>query len=202
MMKLTVLALSIAGIIGLPTSLLASPTYNDFANFYAKKSVFLPKVAYKQLPHYAFLFRSSSPQHVSKLPKRISPPGERVFVFSPRHKYWAAYNSDGFRVARGVANGGAHYCPDVGRACRTPRGSFRVHSKGPSSCVSSKYPLPSGGAPMPYCMKFKGGYAIHGSPHISNRNGSHGCIRVKTAAAAWLSNNFIRHGTKVVVLPY
>ncbi len=55
---------------------------------------------------------------------------------------------------------------------------------------------------MPYCMFFTGNYAIHGSPRISNRNGSHGCIRVTTTAARWLSQHFLRHGTRVVVLPY
>ncbi len=128
--------------------------------------------------------------------------GERMFVFSPRLRQWAAYNRYGKRVAYGAASGGANWCKDVGRACRTPGGAYRVHSKGKSSCRSSKYPLGKGGAKMPYCMFFHKGYAIHGSPYISGRNGSHGCIRVRTPAAQWLHRYFINHGTKVVVLPY
>jgi lipoprotein-anchoring transpeptidase ErfK/SrfK len=135
------------------------------------------------------------------LPRFIAP-GEKKFIFSPRLRMWAAYDAGGKRVAYGIANGGSHYCGDLGRACRTPIGSFRVHSKGGPECVSSRFPLPHGGAAMPYCMHFRGGYAIHGSPQISNVNGSHGCVRVKTEAARWLSSNFMQHGTKVVVLPY
>ncbi len=136
------------------------------------------------------------------LPSRISPPGEKMFVFSPRHKAWAAYDAEGRRLAGGRANGGADYCADVGRRCRTPVGTFRVRSKGSPGCTSSKFPVGRGGAPMPYCMFFRGGYAIHGSPYISNVNGSHGCIRVTTSAAAWLHSDFIGPGTKVKVLPY
>ena len=138
----------------------------------------------------------------SSLPNRIAPQGERVFIFSPRLLRWAAYDRQGYRVASGKANGGSHHCKDLDRPCRTPLGSHRIHSKGTASCISNKFPLPNGGAPMPYCMFFRGGYAIHGSPYISNNNTSHGCIRVHTAAAQWLHRYFLRHGTKVVVLPY
>ncbi len=138
----------------------------------------------------------------SGLPERIHGHGERVFIFSPRLLKWAAYDAEGYLVASGKANGGSGYCSDLGAPCRTPTGSFRVHGKGTASCVSNKFPLGEGGAPMPYCMYFNGGYAIHGSPYISNRNTSHGCIRVHTAAAAWLHRYFMTPGTKVIVLPY
>lgn len=135
-------------------------------------------------------------------PRRIAASGQKMFVFSPRHRAWAAYDGAGNRVGYGKANGGASYCADVGRSCLTPRGVFRVRSKGTAACKSSKFPRPRGGAPMPYCMFFHGGYAIHGSPSISNNNSSHGCIRVRTSAARWLHQNFMSHGTKVVVLSY
>lgn len=138
----------------------------------------------------------------TEFPKRINPPGVRVFVFSPRYRGWAAYLPDGTRVGYGKANGGSHWCSEIGRPCRTPVGTFQVLSKGSPGCVSNKYPLPSGGAPMPYCMRFHGGYAIHGSPGISNNNSSHGCIRVHTPAARWLSNNFMRIGTRVKIMGY
>ncbi len=141
-------------------------------------------------------------KHVG-LPSRIDSHGERVFIFSPRYKQWAAYDSRGVRVAYGKANGGSHYCKDVGRACRTPQGVHRIIRKGTSACRSSKYPKPRGGAPMPYCMFFHGaGYAIHGSPQIGSRNTSHGCVRVKTSAAKWLHQYFLKPGTKVVVQSY
>lgn len=147
-----------------------------------------------------YKYRRSNVRHV--FPKQVSASGVRTFVFSPRYKMWAAYDRSGKRVAHGIANGGASYCADVGRPCRTPSGTFRVHSKGSYDCKSSKYPVGRGGAPMPYCMFFRGGYAIHGSPQISNRNGSHGCIRVTTSAARWLSSRFMTIGTRVRVLPY
>lgn len=137
-----------------------------------------------------------------RFPKQIRATGERVFVFSPRLKAWAAYAPDGQRVGYGRANGGSHWCEDLGRPCRTPRGSFRIRSKGSPECRSSKFPLPNGGAPMPYCMHFHGGYAVHGSPYISNQNTSHGCIRVQTEAARWLSNYFMKIGTRVLVISY
>ncbi len=139
---------------------------------------------------------------ISGLPKQISALGRRVFVFSPRLRKWAAYDSLGYRVAYGRANGGSGYCRDLGRPCLTPQGSFKVFRKGTIGCKSSKFPLPFGGAAMPYCMFFQGGNAIHGSPYVSNRNTSHGCIRVTTVAAKWLHRYFIQHGTRVLVLPY
>lgn len=152
---------------------------------------------------YASTHRSYSTYRSMSFPKKIKSPGEKLFVFSPRHKVWAAYSASGERLSTGIANGGAEWCSDLGRPCRTPAGSYRVHSKGSYDCKSSRFPLPNGGAPMPYCMHFGGGgYAIHGSPYISNVNGSHGCIRVTTGDAQWLSSAFISHGTKVMVMSY
>ncbi len=135
-------------------------------------------------------------------PQKRKSTGNRVFIFSPRKLMWAAYSSNGTLLKTGRASGGKGYCPDVRRSCRTPRGSFKIYSKGSPSCRSSKYPLGRGGAPMPYCMFFYRGYAIHGSPNVPNHNASHGCIRVRPDAAKWLSQNFIRHGTTVLVTPY
>ena len=40
------------------------------------------------------------------------------------------------------------------------------------------------------------GPRIHGSPQLSLMNSSHGCVRVTTPSAAWLSNSFIQVGTR------
>ena len=149
----------------------------------------------EKLPIFAF-------DNYSSLSERFQTKGQRTFVFSPRYKQWAAYDRDGYQVASGTANGGADFCSDINRACRTPAGTFRIGRKGNYHCTSSKYPVGTGGAAMPYCMFFHKGYAIHGSDYISHTNGSHGCIRVQTHAAQWLSQYFIQPGTKVVVLPY
>ncbi len=128
--------------------------------------------------------------------------GNKVFVFSPALSQWAAYDKNGNLVRTGRASGGKLWCADVGRSCRTPQGKFRVYKKGNAACKSSKYPLGTGGAAMPYCMHFNGGYAIHGSPHVPNYPASHGCIRVTPQDAHWLHQNFINVGTSVEVTGY
>ncbi len=161
--------------------------------------------SYDNLAH-----RNKHPRHKHKksrkryvsFPAKRTATGRRVFIFSPRLLSWAAYNAQGKLIRTGRASGGAHYCRDVKRACRTPRGIFRVSSKGSAGCRSTRYPLRKGGAPMPYCMFFRGNYAIHGSPNVPNYNVSHGCIRVLPSAAKWLSHSFMRIGTTVIVRPY
>lgn len=128
--------------------------------------------------------------------------GDNVFIFDPQRLQWAAYDSDGQLLRTGKASGGKGYCADVKRSCRTPKGSFSVYRKGNSACKSSKFPIGRGGAPMPYCMFFHKGYAIHGSPDVPNRHASHGCIRVLPKEAKWLSVNFIKLGTTVIVKSY
>lgn len=125
----------------------------------------------------------------------------RVFIFDPRRHRWYAY-SNGRLIASGVAAGGAGYCRDVKRSCRTPVGHFRIIRKGSANCRSSRYPRPHGGARMDYCMFFSKYYAIHGSNNVPAANVSHGCVRVKPAAARWLHRNFLHIGTKVIVRPY
>ena len=59
----------------------------------------------------------------------------RVFIFDPRRHRWYAY-SNGRLIASGVAAGGAGYCRDVKRSCRTPVGHFRISRKGGANCRS------------------------------------------------------------------
>lgn len=159
---------------------------------------------YNQMMHFALLGSAWSDQYSDplKLPSTIRQQGVNTFIFSPRHLQWAAYNPTGGLVAYGRANGGADYCDDLGAPCRTPKGRYKVFRKGTADCESNTFPLGEGGAEMPYCMFFRGGYAIHGSPVISMRNASHGCIRVTTDSARWLHQDFIRPSTKIVVLSY
>ncbi len=127
--------------------------------------------------------------------------GGRVFVFSPRHKRWYAYRN-GHLVRSGKASGGAHRCSGKRGTCYTPRGTFRISRKGGSGCRSGRYPRPNGGAWMGYCMFFSKYYAVHASNNVPNYNASHGCIRVKPAAARWLSKSFLRIGDTVRVTSY
>lgn len=136
-------------------------------------------------------------------PLEIRPTGQKLFVFDPKVHAWAAYDASGTRIMTGRASGGADFCEDTGEPCRTVTGSFRVYKKRGEDCRSSEFPIETeGGAKMPYCMYFFRGYTIHAGYGFSGGNTSHGCIRVLPGAAKWLNEEFIKIGTKVVVLSY
>lgn len=106
---------------------------------------------------------------------------------------WTAYDG-GSLVNSGRISGGKEFCPDIGRKCTTPTGTYTIYSKKGAGCISSKFPVGKGGAKMPYCMFFKGGYAIHGSNSVPNHHASHGCVRVPVEDARWLNQEFINVG--------
>lgn len=125
-----------------------------------------------------------------------------TFVYNPKSLQWKAINANGQVVRTGPGSGGKGYCPDTGRRCRTPTGTFHVIGKRGADCKSSRYPVGRGGSPMPYCMYFSQYYAVHGSYEVPKHNASHGCIRVHPSDARWLYSNFMKVGTTVVVKPY
>jgi len=144
---------------------------------------------------------------ISPFPKLIKAPGEETIVFDPRKLAWGAYDAEGELVRWGPASGGSTWCPDVRRGCRTARGQFAMYAKKGVTCKSGKYPLPKGGAPMPYCMFFFRGFGMHASPTVPGYNASHGCIRIFKEDAKWLNQQFIdiqknKGRTQVIVLPY
>lgn len=140
--------------------------------------------------------------YAARLPQHINTGGERVILVDPRVHAWGAYGSDGYLIRAGVATAGAHYCPDIRRACRTKSGTFRIQSLGSRGCKSSIYPRPRGGAPMPYCMFFNKNQGLHGSYQVVDGNASHGCVRMTVSDAEWVRFNFATIGTKVIVRPY
>lgn len=124
-------------------------------------------------------------------------------VVDPRAHAFYAYNADGKLVYKGAASAGMSWCSDIHRPCRTKVGTFTIKSIGGRGCYSTKFPLGRGGSPMPYCMYFNGGQAIHGSYHVSAvKNLSHGCVRISVADATWLRFNFAKIGTTVIIKPY
>jgi hypothetical protein len=135
-----------------------------------------------------------------RLPAKISSPGKTIVV-DPRVHAWGAY-SDGNLVRSGLATSGGNYCPDVGRSCRTVSGSFRIYKLGSFECRSKTYPVGKGGALMPYCMFFSGGYSLHGSTEMAEDNVSHGCVRMTIPDAEWVRYQFASVGTRVIVKPY
>lgn len=136
-------------------------------------------------------------------PLQIKPTGHRLFVFDPKAYAWAAYDAFGRRRMTGAASGGMDYCEDVKKPCRTVTGEFRMYYKKDINCFSKEFPVDTaGGSKMPYCMYFYRGYSIHAAYEVPYANTSHGCIRVWPSAAKWLNEEFMKPGTKVLVLSY
>lgn len=129
---------------------------------------------------------------------QISPQGSSLIKVDLNHLAWGAYDASGRLVNWGPVSGGQNYCSDVKRGCKTVTGTFKIQRKQGQGCKSSKYPLPRGGAPMPYCMHFHGGYALHGSATVPGYNASHGCVRMFPEDAQWLNQSFVRVGATIV----
>ena len=128
----------------------------------------------------------------SPFPKQIPASGEELIKVDLSDLAWAAYDPEGTLVRWGPISGG--------KRSSTITGTYTFYRKQGGGCVSSKYPIPRGGAPMPYCMHFKGGYAMHGSPTVPGFHASHGCVRMFTDDAKWLNQNFVDTGsTKVSI---
>ena len=136
-----------------------------------------------------------------RLPAHINT-SEKTVLIDPNVHAWGAYDDNGDLVRAGLAASGSNYCRDLGRRCHTKAGTFRVFSLGSRGCKSSIFPIPHGGAPMPYCMFFNKNQAMHGSYELADANISHGCVRMEVQDAEWLRFNFVRVGTKVIVKPY
>lgn len=137
---------------------------------------------------------------VSPFELRIKPAqGRRLFI-EQYELAWAAYGADGMLINWGPVSGGKEYCEDVKAPCPTIPGVFSVYRKGGADCKSKKFPIGKGGAKMPYCMFFKGGYALHGSYEVPGYNASHGCVRVPVDDARWLSKNFVSVGGTAVII--
>ena len=67
---------------------------------------------------------------------------------------------------------------------------------------SSKYPLPDGGASIPYYMGFFSQYGFHASRNVPGRHASHGCIRMFFEDAEWLHDEWVEVGTKAIIRKY
>lgn len=148
--------------------------------------------------------------YYSFLPDKLETGDEKLLLVDLNKMAWGAYDAAGNLKNWGPAVGGKSYCPDVGYECTTRTGEFRIYRKGGAGCKSRKFPIPNGGAPMPYCMFYEGGYALHGSYSVPGYHASHGCVRIYPEDAAWLSQEFVEAGdgalgfpgTKVMIEPY
>ncbi len=125
-------------------------------------------------------------------PAKVDAPLEKQVRVNLSILAWGAYDEEGNLLKWGPASGGKGWCPDVGTKCVTPAGEYSVLNKQGAQCISHKFPIPRGGAPMPYCMFFRRGYALHGSPEVPGYNASHGCVRLFTEDAKWLNEEFMK----------
>lgn len=146
------------------------------------------------------LSESTNILEFAPMPVQIDPPGEKVIMISIDDLAFGAYNGNGTLEHWGPVSGGKGYCPDVGRRCGTILGKFSIYQKQGAGCSSTKYPVGRGGAPMPYCMFFHKGYALHGSYDVPGYNASHGCVRMFVNDAEWLNKEFTADESNVKVL--
>lgn len=146
---------------------------------------------------------------VAPFPRYIDPPGEKTIYVDQTNLAWGAYDANGQLVWWGPISSGQSYCPDVGDQCTTPTGSFRIFRKQGIDCISTEFPIhpdgSKGGAIMPFCMHFYGGYALHGSEEVPGYRASHGCVRLFIEDAKWLNEEFVdipgeaANGTRVII---
>ena len=148
----------------------------------------LDKIAYKDLSPFA-----------DREPLKSKQP---FLVVSLKQQAFGAFTAQGKLIHWGPISGGKGFCTDTMEYCRTVVGQFKITRKQGIGCTSSRFPLETeGGAPMPYCMHFFRGFAMHGAK-LPGRHASHGCVRLFTADARWLNEHFGKIGTPVIVKPY
>ena len=147
---------------------------------------------------------------VSPFPRTIPARGEKIIFVSQEKLAWGAYDEQGDLLWWGPISSGSGKCTQSDGGCLTPSGSFRIIRKQDDTCVSTAFPIQtedefSGGAPMPYCMHFFRGFALHGSDVIPGYRASHGCVRMFVEDARWLNEDFIQlpgngnQGTQVII---
>lgn len=143
---------------------------------------------------------------IAPLPTSIETNNKKLIMVNLPKLAWAAYDENGDMVKWGPVSGGKDFCPDIGKPCNTIQGVFAVFNKKGSYCKSGTFPAGEAGAPMPYCMFFHSGFAMHGSNEVPGYNASHGCVRMYKEDAKWLNEEFVEmppdeyiNGTEVIV---
>jgi len=141
----------------------------------------------------------SSFMEYSPFPAEGEATGNKYIIVSKSKLAFGAYDGSGRLQYWGPISSAKGYCPDLHRGCHTPSGIFAIYNKGGAGCVSSKFPIGRGGAPMPYCMFFHGGFALHGSYQVPGYNASHGCVRMFVDDAKYLNREFTAGEHRVIV---
>ena len=128
---------------------------------------------------------------LSPFPGQMNTSGKKLVLVDFSKMAFAAYDAQGQLVRWGPVSGGKDFCADIQESCTTPPGTYWINVKRGADCFSRVFPVDTqGGAPMPYCMFFYQGYALHGSEAVPGYNASHGCVRLYTEDAEWLSEDY------------
>lgn len=186
----------------------ASYEYDDYDRYDHYDQGIYDHGRYEQRNHYRSMpvshksRRGHTQERVNTQPPPSKIAGGNIVKVDLGRLSWGAYDDQGNLVKWGRVSGGKGYCPDIRRGCRTITGTYTIFRKQGAGCKSSRFPVGKGGAPMPYCMFFHGGYALHGSNSVPNYNASHGCVRMVPADAQWLNQNFVRVGSTRVSITY
>lgn len=137
---------------------------------------------------------------MSPLPNKLNTHGHQLLLVNLKLFAFGAYDKTGKLLYWGPVNSGNQQCPSGKGACLTSTGYFRIFHIEGKDCMSHEYPLEThGGDPMPYCMYFHGGAAIHASTLSGFINRSAGCVRLFHSDAKWLYEQFVKRGTRVLV---
>jgi L,D-transpeptidase ErfK/SrfK len=143
--------------------------------------------------------KALSNMDLSPFPDYLNTSGKKMVIVNLGLHAFGAYSEDGHLVHWGPVSGGRGWCKDINKPCTTAVGTFRITHKKGTECVSEKFPIETaGGAPMPYCMYYYRGFALHGST-LPGYHASHGCIRLFFDDAEWLNKHFLDVGSKIVV---
>ena len=138
---------------------------------------------------------------MSPLPTHMDTHGRKIVYIDLRLFAFGAYDAHGKLLYWGPVSSGRKKCYNTNGNCSTATGYFRIFRIEGKDCISHEYPLEThGGDPMPYCMYFHGGTAMHYSTLSGFINRSAGCVRMFKADAKWLNKVFVKLGTEVIVI--
>jgi len=146
-------------------------------------------------------FSKTTYMDMSPLPTHMDTHGRKIVYIDLRLFAFGAYDAHGKLLYWGPVSSGRKKCYNTNGNCLTATGYFRIFRIEGKDCISHEYPLEThGGDPMPYCMYFHGGTAMHYSTLSGFINRSAGCVRMFKADAKWLNKVFVKLGTEVIVI--
>ncbi|MCX7120533.1 MAG: L,D-transpeptidase [Gammaproteobacteria bacterium] len=181
--------------------------YNLFPNYRQREEVMRLNRTNVSLMYRSWIivpkdFSKTTYMDMSPLPNKMDTHGKKLLFVNLHLFAFGAYDAQGNLVYWGPVSSGADKCPANSTSCKTTTGAFKVFRIEGKDCASNEFPLEThGGAPMPYCLFFHGGSAVHGSTLSGFINRSAGCVRLFYADAQWLYERFASKGMEVIVKP-